>query len=570
MKKGFTLIELLAVIIVLAVIAVVATPIVLNTIDDARTSANKSSVAMFANAVKLRVYEDYFKDQTYPTVDVKWIDDNVVAGGGKVTCEEAFYDAAYGVILHRCSVNGNEVGANFIDDMTVHADTLYCFAKEVVYTDCLDTGYVTQYNAAKSATASTVLDILQDNTQGVNGLYYDNIVYKGANPNNYIEFNGTIWRIVSIGSDNSIKIIGDSIASKQYGACGSWVSSTPMATLNTWYNALSASVKANVKENATWYSGPYDSNTILVKTSTSSANIGTIDNEEMKQSALDRTNYLQNNWLLIAASYWSMNPPYTTTYNLASLITTSGINMNNGNVTNWAGVRPVVNLKPETLLTGSGTSADPFKINVSGKTVTNVIKASIGSANGLYYQQNYYKGATPNNYIKFNNEVWRILSYESNGTIKIMGNSIKTGVYGPNHEWGTSTALTDLNNWYTALNANSKQYIVSYNKWRSSKVDTRQTLLDSYTTGYVGLLDYLEFNKYGAYLNKGISYWLMTATLDSVDTRYVIIANSLGTTANSSYNVASNNIIPVVYLRSDILLTGLGTVDSPYEIMLAQ
>ena len=42
-KKGFTLIELLAVIIILAVIALIATPIVLNVIDNARKSANKDS-----------------------------------------------------------------------------------------------------------------------------------------------------------------------------------------------------------------------------------------------------------------------------------------------------------------------------------------------------------------------------------------------------------------------------------------------------------------------------------------------------------------------------------------------
>ena len=41
-KKGFTLIELLAVIIILAIIALIATPIILNVIDDARKSAGLS------------------------------------------------------------------------------------------------------------------------------------------------------------------------------------------------------------------------------------------------------------------------------------------------------------------------------------------------------------------------------------------------------------------------------------------------------------------------------------------------------------------------------------------------
>jgi len=44
MKKGFTLIELLAVIIILAIIALIATPIVLDVINDAKSEANKETV----------------------------------------------------------------------------------------------------------------------------------------------------------------------------------------------------------------------------------------------------------------------------------------------------------------------------------------------------------------------------------------------------------------------------------------------------------------------------------------------------------------------------------------------
>ena len=40
-KKGFTLIELLAVIVVLAIIALIATPIVMNTIKNAKKGAAK-------------------------------------------------------------------------------------------------------------------------------------------------------------------------------------------------------------------------------------------------------------------------------------------------------------------------------------------------------------------------------------------------------------------------------------------------------------------------------------------------------------------------------------------------
>ena len=51
MKKGFTLIELLAVIIILAIVALVATPIILNVIDDARKSAAESEANMIVSGI---------------------------------------------------------------------------------------------------------------------------------------------------------------------------------------------------------------------------------------------------------------------------------------------------------------------------------------------------------------------------------------------------------------------------------------------------------------------------------------------------------------------------------------
>ena len=51
-KKGFTLIELLAVIVILAVIALIATPLIMNTINDARDSAMQRSVQNIRNSAE--------------------------------------------------------------------------------------------------------------------------------------------------------------------------------------------------------------------------------------------------------------------------------------------------------------------------------------------------------------------------------------------------------------------------------------------------------------------------------------------------------------------------------------
>ena len=58
MKKGFTLIELLAVIVILAIIALIATPIVIDIINDTKLGSVKSSMNNIEKAVELYYYEN--------------------------------------------------------------------------------------------------------------------------------------------------------------------------------------------------------------------------------------------------------------------------------------------------------------------------------------------------------------------------------------------------------------------------------------------------------------------------------------------------------------------------------
>ena len=60
--KGFTLIELLAVIVVLAIIALIATPIVLNLINDARRGAAESSATAYVKGVENAVLSTMVQD----------------------------------------------------------------------------------------------------------------------------------------------------------------------------------------------------------------------------------------------------------------------------------------------------------------------------------------------------------------------------------------------------------------------------------------------------------------------------------------------------------------------------
>jgi len=84
MKKAFTLIELLAVIIILAVVALVATPIILDVIEDARNSANKETVHGLIKAGEYYYAESLLNEDKKQEMDGKTdIYNKIVVSGEK-------------------------------------------------------------------------------------------------------------------------------------------------------------------------------------------------------------------------------------------------------------------------------------------------------------------------------------------------------------------------------------------------------------------------------------------------------------------------------------------------------
>ncbi len=69
-KKGFTLIELLAVIVILAVITLIATPIIINVIDDAKESTAVSKAKVMAQGIENYCRSEYYKKEINSSFDV--------------------------------------------------------------------------------------------------------------------------------------------------------------------------------------------------------------------------------------------------------------------------------------------------------------------------------------------------------------------------------------------------------------------------------------------------------------------------------------------------------------------
>lgn len=104
------------------------------------------------------------------------------------------------------------------------------------------------------------------------------------------------------------------------------------------------------------------------------------------------------------------------------------------------------------------------KGNIKQKTLSSsdLIKDVVDSGDGFYKdecteQRYFFKGTNPNNYIEFNNETWRILSVETDKTLKIVKNEVFTQKYiwdDNSYKWESSSLNNYLNNdYYNSLNS---------------------------------------------------------------------------------------------------------------------
>ena len=224
------------------------------------------------------------------------------------------------------------------------------------------------------------------------GLYEDEYesgryVYKGANPNNYIEFdNGEIWRIVAKEADGTYKILKNELLPEQ-----AWDSSNSNnwarpATLNTYLNGeyyenLDSSIKDNIVSH-TWGIGAVtmDNEDLAVQIAsengtTWSGNIGLIAhsdylraNSDMTNCGTDKTNFenyetcRNTDWMYISGSYWwTISPDADVSYNIWIVNDVGTLYYYIADYSDSA-PRPAAYLKSDITLSGSGTSLDPFKI----------------------------------------------------------------------------------------------------------------------------------------------------------------------------------------------------------------
>ena len=258
-------------------------------------------------------------------------------------------------------------------------------------------------------TANPTLTTSSNNTSDVSGLYKSTATntgnstyyFRGNVNNNYVSFAGQTWRIVRINEDGTIRIVmQDGINSNANIAFNSnynnytymyYTNSQAKTTLESWYqtnigskadlaknvavgNYYCEQAKAGYRDGVTSGNATmttYNKYTPDFKCSSDgngkglvNASVGLLSYDEVVYAGgyygQSNGNYYLNN---PAINWWTMSPAgFSGSYSDVWRVSTSGsISVDDVNYTRT--VRPVLILTADTLVTGDGTSSDPFVIS---------------------------------------------------------------------------------------------------------------------------------------------------------------------------------------------------------------
>ena len=250
--------------------------------------------------------------------------------------------------------------------------------------------------------------------------------YYTGNPNNWVQFGtnssgqSLYWRIIRINGDGSIRMIyqgtgfnttgtGTQIRTGAFNSSpdnktdvglvydrstqhGYGTNSTIMNTLNTWYNNNLASDEAdyidtdvgfcsdrntasgyNYTDNSFRYAAydrlngnaslQCDSEDILSKDNGRLQNpIGLVTSDEVVLTGITFSTANAGSYLYTGQGYWTMSPYDYDSGARVFYVNSSGLLTYGNAAVRTNGVRPVINLRSDVQLTGSGTTSDPFKI----------------------------------------------------------------------------------------------------------------------------------------------------------------------------------------------------------------
>ena len=594
-SKGFTLIELLAVIVVLAVIALIAVPIVLNLVNTAKKGAAEASAIAFVKEVDTYILLTQMNPElpklengeTYQISRIKY---------EEVAFIDLFVDRVY------AEENEEEIFLNEIIDMKgtkPTSGTVTIYGNKVSEAKLITNGYnvscigdtcevkgksnIKEEEKEPEVTYPNVLDTVKTLVYDENGTcktgnsYMGGCYISGASTNNYVWYNGFIWRIMGINSDGTIRLITDeNVTSMPYGPPNTGFDyRTIVGYMDDWFNDY---FYVNLNDTKKFIQeGEYFCvyNTSIPTTTVGrpdcpdsakfKAKVGTLSSDEYLLAG-GASSYLKN------GMYFKTITPNSSTYGVA--ITYKGETTADA-VNNQKGIRPVINVAADTPVTAGSGSAQDFY--VFGENKTGDIKGKIGDK------------ASSGEYVKLEGRIYRVVRKTSEGVKLILddfyrnsSNAIVQVAYGSNVFSTTSGIGQVLNNevltWLGLSNSN-KVIETTYYQGESIASSVVYTKFLQETNGKkckVGLIQANDIlsGQSSTMLTKNYTtgsshtntqaYWTMN--IKATTGQYLYSMTNMGWLGDTiSYK--TNAVRPVITIDSNLdIISGSGTWKNPYNV----
>ncbi|MBP3461506.1 MAG: prepilin-type N-terminal cleavage/methylation domain-containing protein [Bacilli bacterium] len=558
-KKGFTLIELLAVIVILAIIALIATPIILNMINNSKKSASVDSAYGYIEAIEYNNSMSMLDSTKYPkiedgeNIDITTIEDKVKLKGtkptsGKITITKGrITKATLCINNYNVEYDGKEAKTNGAcdssnnEEVVLKGDPILEKAKALVYENgaCKTSG---TYN------------------------YMDGCYIKGTSTNNYVWYNGFMWRIMGINSDGTVRLITDeNIATMPYGYYNTALTyKINEGYINDWLNDYFYgnlnSTKSIIKEGAYFCNEKFFTKARTTCTSENKviAKVGIISYDEYYLSKENTSSYL------LGPIFWTMTPD---SVSIIKSFDVTGKAVSCSIVDSY-GVRPVINVDSTSTITkGDGTTSNYYVLSEnkeSDKTGT------LG------------ENVTSGEYIKLEGKTYRVVSKESDGIKLILDGFYDDYIpYGDNNTFVLDSGIgatlnSDVLRWLGLLNSNK---IVKTMYYQGDEIEEGFSYINSLakTNGIstkVGLIRMGEIlsgqsstiltQNYTTTSNNIFYYWTMNKYTNESKKAWRVYSNGFGM-QHSVYN--GNGVRPVIKVKNDLTISnGNGTWNNPYEI----
>ena len=567
-KKGFTLIELLAVIVILAIIALIAVPIILNVIEKSKEGSAVDSAYGYIDAVEKGIVAAEINDKVVVS-DGKYEKLNEFNNTYKISVKGEKPKKGY-IEIEKRKVKSAELSIN---GYRVVCDKVKCNVlgkyEPIVITYDLDGGTLekTKENIYKGDTIELPVPVKNHYgfdgwyTEKTGGVLVDNTKVFTESTTLYAHYTKNRYTITFDAGEGTSTLSSVSVDS------GDTIENFPSAsrdgyTFNGWYTSDNEEVTEEtvITSSMTLYARY----TIKVYTITYNKGSGTLTEES---ATVEHGSTL---------TLPTPTPPAN--YSFTGWYTASTGGSKVTNETTWTSSQTIYARYTQT------------EFNLATYVKGLVGKDSTVKKDTTTDQNTRYVGATVNNYVKFNNENWRIIGVFGNYTKIIKQSNTTTKKY--------NEALTYLDgDYYNGLNATAKNMIQSYS-WRTNSVfydeaavnvyNTEKNVKTTYKISLLNYSDYLFAADSSCWTSAGMSTTCAGKNWIYINTNntniYYLVLNRNGFASGgplaitstggitSVYDNYAYRVMPSVYLKNTVKVTvdstSNGTSSKPYKLSI--